>query len=249
MVQMNHFYQEYIHNKEHIHMNATRWPSLTEFAKFLGREGICRVEENEKGIHIAWIDNSPDALRRQDAIKKKERMDKGDEEREQKQIEEQIKKAREQARQEEAEDQTRELKRDEGQKISLNFGTKRSATDAKLPTPPRTDEDVSLESKDVDEVDNAREAKQPSPVSEEELERQEETAAPPPPVKLAFSTAANKPKNVFAAAKKNPLASKKPAVADQPKKMSEAERIMKEEMARKQNGFAGQGAMKRQRVI
>jgi DNA/RNA-binding protein KIN17 len=49
-VQMNHFYQELISNKEHIHMNATKWPSLTEFAKFLGREGICRVEETDKGI-------------------------------------------------------------------------------------------------------------------------------------------------------------------------------------------------------
>src|SRR5437773_8507477 len=81
-VHINHFYQEYISNKEHTHMNATRWPSLTEFAKYLGREGLCRVEDNEKGLHISWVDNSPEALRRQDAIRKKERQDKGDEERE-----------------------------------------------------------------------------------------------------------------------------------------------------------------------
>ena len=31
---------------------------------------------------ISWIDNSPDALRGQDALRKKERQDKGDEERE-----------------------------------------------------------------------------------------------------------------------------------------------------------------------
>lgn len=56
---------------------------MTEFAKHLGREGLCRVEDLDKGLHIAWIDNSPEALRRQDAIRKKERQDKGDEQREQ----------------------------------------------------------------------------------------------------------------------------------------------------------------------
>ncbi|KAI5290236.1 hypothetical protein KEM54_002108 [Ascosphaera aggregata] len=92
-VHINHFYQEYIANKEHVHMNATKWSSLTEFAKYLGKEGICRVEEGEKGLFISWIDNSPEALRRQDAIRKKERQDRGDEEREQKMIEAQIKRA------------------------------------------------------------------------------------------------------------------------------------------------------------
>ena len=81
-VHLNHFYQEYIGNKEHVHMNSTKWPSLMEFGKFLGREGICRVEEDEKGIWISWVDNSPENLRRQDAIRKKERQDRGDEERE-----------------------------------------------------------------------------------------------------------------------------------------------------------------------
>src|SRR5271167_1719496 len=73
-VHINHFYQKYIAEKEHIHMNATKWLTLTEFAKFLGREGICRVEENEKGLHIAWIDNSAEALRRQDAVRRQEAM-------------------------------------------------------------------------------------------------------------------------------------------------------------------------------
>lgn len=245
MVQINHFYQEYIHNKEHIHMNATRWPSLTEFAKFLGREGICRVEENEKGIHVAWIDNSPDALRRQDAIKKKERQDKGDEEREQKQIEQQIKRAQE-ARQAEddAEDETKELRRQEGEKISLNFGAKRNATEAGLLSPPRTEEESST--KDSPEAARPQDEaeQQPSPEAESE---QKPVAAAPPPVKMSFGASSNKPKNVFAAAKKNPLAVKKATPLDQPKKMSEAERIMKEEMARKPNAFASSAA-KRQRV-
>src|SRR5277367_1901347 len=84
-----------ISRKRNIFTNATKWPTLTEFAKFLGREGICRVEENEKGLHIAWIDNSAEALRRQDAVRRQEAMEKGDEEREQRMIDEQIKRARE----------------------------------------------------------------------------------------------------------------------------------------------------------
>ena len=65
--------------QEHVHMNATKWPSLTEFTKYLGREGICRVKEEEKGLFIAWVDDSPEALRRNEAVRKKERQDRGDE--------------------------------------------------------------------------------------------------------------------------------------------------------------------------
>ena len=43
-------------------MNATRWVTLTEFVKHLGRTGVARVDETEKGWFIAWIDNSPKAL-------------------------------------------------------------------------------------------------------------------------------------------------------------------------------------------
>jgi len=35
----NIVYQEYIADKEHTHMNATQWETLTEFIKWLGREG------------------------------------------------------------------------------------------------------------------------------------------------------------------------------------------------------------------
>lgn len=58
-------YQEYIADKSHLHMNATRWVTLSEFVKHLGRSGIARVDETEKGWFIAWIDNSPQALAKQ----------------------------------------------------------------------------------------------------------------------------------------------------------------------------------------
>ena len=43
-------------------MNSTRWVTLTEFVKHLGRSGIAKVDETEKGWFIAWIDSSPKAL-------------------------------------------------------------------------------------------------------------------------------------------------------------------------------------------
>lgn len=130
-VHINRFYQEYIANKEHIHMNATKWSSLTEFAKYLGKEGICRVEETEKGIFISWIDNSPEALRRQDAVRRKERQDRGDEIRDQQLIEEQIRRAqkdREAAavseKTGEVDEEKKTLQKEEGEKIKLSFTPK-----------------------------------------------------------------------------------------------------------------------------
>lgn len=61
----NTVYQEYISDRHHLHMNATRWNTLSEFVKYLGREGICHVDETERGWYIAWIDNSPKALAKQ----------------------------------------------------------------------------------------------------------------------------------------------------------------------------------------
>jgi DNA/RNA-binding protein KIN17 len=93
-VHLNTFYQSYIADKHHVHLNATRFSSLTEFAKYLGREGICRVTEEEgKGVFIAWIDNSPDALRRKDAVQKRKRLDEDGEHRDQLEIQAQTERA------------------------------------------------------------------------------------------------------------------------------------------------------------
>lgn len=68
-ISANKFYNEYIRDKEHVHMNATKWPSLTEFVKHLGREGICHVKDDEKdGLMIAWRDTSAAAVKRKEEI-------------------------------------------------------------------------------------------------------------------------------------------------------------------------------------
>jgi DNA/RNA-binding protein KIN17 len=54
-------------------MNATKWASLTEFTKHLGREGICHVKEDEKdGLMIAWRDTSVAAVKRREEIAEQE---------------------------------------------------------------------------------------------------------------------------------------------------------------------------------
>lgn len=93
----NQVYQEYIQDRHHIHMNATRWVSLSEFVKFLGRAGIVKVEGSELGWFISWVDNSSTARARQDAIKKMDRAKMDDEQRARKELDEQIKRAHEQA--------------------------------------------------------------------------------------------------------------------------------------------------------
>lgn len=229
-VHMNHFYQEYIGNKEHVHMNATRWPSLTEFAKHLGREGICRVEDKEdKGLFIAWIDSSPEALRKQDAIRKKERQDRGDEEREQKLIKEQIARANTDAEiksKEVEDDQWGKLRRQEGDKIKLSFGSKPKENEHKdPPTPPLVEGHEQVDSTTIKPTEE--QFNSPSPPR---------GVPTPPPEKVALKMSmSNKPKNVFAASsKKNALGGAKPPVKETPKRpMSEAERIMKEEIERK----------------
>jgi DNA/RNA-binding protein KIN17 len=261
-VNMNHFYQEYISNKEHIHMNATKWPSLTEFAKFLGREGICRVEETDKGIQIAWIDNSPEALRRQDAIRKKERQDKGDEEREQMLIREQVRRAKldaEARARGEGEDEERELKRAEGERIKLSFGKKPGGPTIDQPSTGGNDieKDGTPQAGPAEAPALAISAMEPEigerkkPEGDPKDTSLPDAEVPLPPGKVSVKMGIqSKPKNVFAAAKKNALAGKKAAVIEQPKKMSEAERIMKEEIERKRSREAfssGGSAQKRQR--
>lgn len=55
-VAANTVYQEYIKDRHHLHMNATKWTTLSDFVKELGREGHCRVEEREEGWWITYVD-------------------------------------------------------------------------------------------------------------------------------------------------------------------------------------------------
>uniref|UniRef100_H3D522 Kin17 DNA and RNA binding protein n=1 Tax=Tetraodon nigroviridis TaxID=99883 RepID=H3D522_TETNG len=70
-VHNNIIYNEYISDRQHIHMNATRWETLTDFTKWLGREGLCKVDETPKGWYIQYIDRDPETIRRQEELARK----------------------------------------------------------------------------------------------------------------------------------------------------------------------------------
>jgi len=78
----NAVYQEYIKEKEHTHMNATKWTTLTAFIQHLGKSGKCKVDETEKGWYITWIDRDPETIARQEASSKKDKLAKDDQEKE-----------------------------------------------------------------------------------------------------------------------------------------------------------------------
>lgn len=92
-VNANRVYQEYIADREHIHMNGTRWVTLTGFVKWLGKTGQCIVDETEKGWFITYIDRSPETVEKEEKKKKKQKMDKNDEERAMEFVEKQVKAA------------------------------------------------------------------------------------------------------------------------------------------------------------
>ncbi|CAH2275552.1 Hypothetical predicted protein [Pelobates cultripes] len=94
-VHNNIVYNEYISHREHIHMNATQWETLTDFTKWLGREGFCKVDETPKGWYIQYIDRDPETIRRQQELEKKKKQDLDDEEKTAKFIEEQVKRGME----------------------------------------------------------------------------------------------------------------------------------------------------------
>jgi DNA/RNA-binding protein KIN17 len=64
-VRANAVYNEYIQDKHHVHMNATRWVTLSGFIMTIGKAGIVKVDEDEKGLWVTWVDSSPKTLAKQ----------------------------------------------------------------------------------------------------------------------------------------------------------------------------------------
>jgi len=135
-VNINTVYQEHIKDRDHTHLNSTRWVTLTGLAKWLGRKGICHVEEAENGWYVTYIDRDPETLKKQENAKKNDKLDKDYEERLSKIIEDQIergKKAEEDRIKCRGEDlpstsseSKKELTRSETDKVVFCLSTKKS---------------------------------------------------------------------------------------------------------------------------
>ncbi|XP_032077352.1 DNA/RNA-binding protein KIN17 [Thamnophis elegans] len=133
-VHNNIVYNEYISHREHVHMNATQWETLTDFTKWLGREGLCKVDETPKGWYIQYIDRDPETIRRQQEQEKKKKQDLDDEEKTARFIEQQVRRGLEGKDQEEP--VFTELNREnEEEKVTfnLNKGACTSAASAQQP--------------------------------------------------------------------------------------------------------------------
>lgn len=143
-------------------MNSTQWATLTDFVKYLGRTGKCKVDETEKGWFITYIDREPETLLKESLKNKRQKADIADGERHEREIEQQIEKAVKSVKPNgtpvEPNLEDREVrKRSEDEKIAFSFGAARSKTGdgpessgkGFEPTLFRVDEEKKGESKDL----------------------------------------------------------------------------------------------------
>lgn len=86
-------YNEYIADRHHVHMNSTKWLSLTEFVKYLGRTGKCKVEETPKGWFITYIDRDSETLFKDRMKNKRMKAEMVEEEKKEREILKQIERA------------------------------------------------------------------------------------------------------------------------------------------------------------
>lgn len=206
-VRANQVYQEHIADRHHVHLNATQWSSLSDFVKHLGREGIAQVEDTDQGWFLTWIDNSPAALARQDALQKLDRAKTDDEQRQRKLLQEQIDKASAKSASSEIATKMDEgLKRDGAAPVRIGL-TPSSAAHKPL----------------------SSNTPQSTPAAA--LPATEPSASKPPPFKMGFNVLKSNP----SATRSNPFNTPSdPAKKSKPpSSMTMAEKIMHEELERK----------------
>lgn len=81
-VKANTVYQEVVADRTHIHMNATKWETLGTFVQYLGKTGLCRVDQTDKGDWmVQYIDRDPRFLARQEEIARRAEQSLDEEER------------------------------------------------------------------------------------------------------------------------------------------------------------------------
>ncbi|AFZ80512.1 hypothetical protein BEWA_033670 [Theileria equi strain WA] len=117
----NTVYQELISDKEHVHMNATYWVTLSEFVLYLGRSGKCKVESTPKGWYLEYID--VDKIRRQQDEESRKKREITLEQRHQRLIEQLIQEAKERGGYQEPEYTPLVKTSDEKIRIDTNLST------------------------------------------------------------------------------------------------------------------------------
>lgn len=131
-IEANRFYNEFIQDKDHIHMNSTCFKSLSKFIKYLSKNGKIRVRLDEEGndsfeennnngdidmgqLQISYIDRSKENILRQERINEIENNTKDEQEVRNTLLKRQIEKVRRKEKKEEhadAEDSEKDLAND-----------------------------------------------------------------------------------------------------------------------------------------
>jgi DNA/RNA-binding protein KIN17 len=176
----NIVYQEYIRDRDHIHMNATKWLTLTDYVKYLGRIGICVVDETEKGWFVTYIDRDPETLRRQEEAEKKVKLDLDDRQRQEMYLEKQMERAKEREHIQVAE--PTELKKSEDEVIKISFIKKRSLVKLGVDEPTTSkkskedDEEKKLDfSSSHESQDELETNEEELPIKKEKVEKNEDS--------------------------------------------------------------------------
>ncbi|UJR10330.1 hypothetical protein I4U23_014536 [Adineta vaga] len=149
----NTVYCEYIKDKDHVHMNATRWVALAGYVRWLGSQGICEIEQTERGWYITLIDKDPDSVRREMESERKEKMDLDDEQRRQKLIADQIRRDKEKGIEMPTPVYTDLIRKDEEEKIQVSFNSVVVAEKKKILPPSILVRNSTKRSNSIDEIE------------------------------------------------------------------------------------------------
>ncbi|CAO1438241.1 unnamed protein product [Diamesa serratosioi] len=120
-VKANKVYQQVIANRDHVHMNSTRWHTLTGFCQWLGKSGICVVDLIEDEWNITYIDRDPETIERQRKTDKRKKADQDDEERLLEFIEQQVERGKKVFDQEDEQKFSELVRESEEEKITLDL--------------------------------------------------------------------------------------------------------------------------------
>jgi len=90
----NVIYNEFIADRNHVHMNSTKWTTLTEFVVHLGRTGKCKVEETPKGWFLRLVAKDEDEQLRDKLKGKRKRAEEAEEVRHARFLRQQVERAR-----------------------------------------------------------------------------------------------------------------------------------------------------------
>ncbi|CCH43010.1 DNA/RNA-binding protein [Wickerhamomyces ciferrii] len=141
-INANRFYNQLIQQKDHIHLNSTKWSSLSQFLQDIGKQGLINVnvvdesDQSLNGVDISYVNNSSDEITRQNNLKKHSEDEKAEEHLSMKLLKDQIKKGEELRSKEEEEDNPEDkhfTRSKDDAPIKISIGAKKDQPATNIP--------------------------------------------------------------------------------------------------------------------